>query len=97
MPRWRNWQTCLRRQARRVYFSTMYTVYIIKSTLKNWNYVGFTNNLKKRLKQHNTGQVRSTKASRPFEIIFTKNFDNRKDARNFEKYLKVRSNKEKYI
>ncbi len=33
----------------------MYTVYAIKSTIKEWIYIGMTSNIEKRLMQHNSG------------------------------------------
>ena len=56
-----------------------------------------TKDVHSRLKRHNDGQVQSSKAYKPFEIIFTKCFDNRVKARDFEKFLKIRSNKEKIL
>lgn len=75
----------------------MYIVYIIKSKSRNWHYVGFTTNIKRRLKQHNLGKVRSTKPYRPFELKYTKEYSTSSEARKTEKYLKVGSNKEKHI
>ena len=48
----------------------MFYVYILKS-LKDKNlYIGSTNNLERRLKQHNNSEVFSTKSRVPFEIIY---------------------------
>lgn len=47
----------------------MYFVYILKS-LKDGNfYIGRTNDLERRLGEHNRGRVRSTKSRRPFILI----------------------------
>ena len=73
------------------------TVYVIKSNLKNWYYVGMTSDLEKRIKQHNNRQSRATKAYAPFTLIFTKEFSDRISTRDYEIFLKVRSNKEKLI
>lgn len=43
----------------------MYYVYILKSSLNQRYYVGHTDNLEKRLKQHNAGRTPSTKPYRP--------------------------------
>jgi putative endonuclease len=74
-----------------------YIVYILKSISRNWYYVGMTEDLARRLKQHNSGFQRSTKAYMPFELFYSREFENRSEARDFEKYLKIRSNKEKII
>ncbi len=66
----------------------MFFVYILKSEIKNWYYVGSTNRLEERLKEHNLGYVRSTKAFSPLKIVYIKQFDNEKDARNYEHKIK---------
>ena len=75
----------------------MYYVYIIKSTIKNWVYVGNTENIDKRLAEHNSGLVKSTKSYRPFRLLFVQIVMSRIEARDFEKYCKVRWNKESIV
>lgn len=72
----------------------MISVYAIKSVERNYIYVGMTNNLKRRLTEHNTGKNRSTKAYVPFNLIFQAEFENRVLAREKEKYLKSGVGKE---
>lgn len=72
-------------------------VYVLKSTQKNWYYVGITQDLNRRFQQHNSGKVRSSKAYLPFKLFYKKEFPNRLMARDYEKFLKIRSNKEKLI
>ncbi|MBS3944596.1 MAG: GIY-YIG nuclease family protein [Melioribacter sp.] len=43
----------------------MFTVYFIKSTSRNKYYIGQTNNLKRRLIQHNSGYSIATKSGIP--------------------------------
>jgi len=64
----------------------MYTVYVLKS-LEGKRYTGLTNDLGRRLTEHNAGHTKSTK-NRQWEIVYTEEFPNRVDARNREKYLK---------
>jgi len=59
----------------------MYTVYVIKSIEKDWFYVGQSNNLIRRLEQHNKGYNRSTKAYRPFELVFTEEYGLNRNSR----------------
>jgi putative endonuclease len=73
--------------------SILYSVYIIKSRIKDWWYVGMTANLQKRLQQHNLGQNKSTKPYLPFDIIATEIFQTSAEARKREKYLKTASGK----
>ena len=72
----------------------MYYVYAIKSISTKYIYVGLTNNLDRRLHQHDTGQNKSTKAYCPFILIFTEQYKTRVDAREKEKYLKSGIGKE---
>ena len=66
----------------------MYFVYILRSTLIKRFYIGFTLNIERRIKEHNSGKTRSTKAYRPWELFFKENYNSLAEARNREKYLK---------
>jgi putative endonuclease len=66
----------------------MYFVYVIKSLKYDWNYVGITNDIQRRIQQHNAGQNKSTKHYKPFKLIFSEEFPDRITARKREKYLK---------
>jgi putative endonuclease len=72
----------------------MFFVYAIKSTVRNYIYVGMTNNVNRRLIEHNNGENRSTKAYKPFVLIYTAEFQTRIEAREKEKYLKSGIGKE---
>jgi putative endonuclease len=72
----------------------MYFAYAIKSISRNYIYVGMSNDLEKRLKQHNKGQNKTTKAYRPFVLILSEEFETREAARKREKYLKSGIGKE---
>ena len=66
----------------------MFVVYCLR-TLKTGNlYTGLTNNIERRLIEHNQGRNRSTKAYIPYVLLFTEPFDTRIEARKREKYLK---------
>ena len=71
-----------------------YYVYAIKSLTRTYIYVGLTNSIERRIDQHNQGQSRSTKAYRPFKLIYTQEFKTRKEAREKEIYLKSGIGKE---
>jgi putative endonuclease len=66
----------------------MYFVYVLKSKIDNKNYYGFTNNLERRLLNHNNKEVKSTKSRAPFELIYYETVDNIQEARRKEKYFK---------
>jgi putative endonuclease len=65
-----------------------YYVYILKSLKDGKFYTGCTADLKKRLKQHNNGMVRSTKARRPLKLVYWETFTTRSEAMRRERYLK---------
>ncbi|MBK7288955.1 MAG: GIY-YIG nuclease family protein [Chitinophagaceae bacterium] len=72
----------------------MIFVYAIKSLSRNYLYVGMTNNLERRIAEHNNGENKSTKAYRPFKLIYSETFPDRISARAKEKYLKSGIGKE---
>jgi putative endonuclease len=56
-------------------------------------YVGYTANLRNRLKEHQGGEVISTKSRRPFELIFYESYKSDEDAKRRERYLKTANGK----
>ncbi|NOX17636.1 MAG: GIY-YIG nuclease family protein [Chlorobi bacterium] len=72
----------------------MFHVYAIKSVTRNYIYVGLTGNLKNRLLRHNKGYEKTTRAYRPFKLIYTEECFDRKSAREREKYFKSGVGKE---
>jgi putative endonuclease len=72
----------------------MYYVYAISSQIKNYIYVGLTDNIKRRIKEHNDGHNKTTKPYRPFKLLLIEKFDTRLEARKREKYLKSGIGKE---
>ena len=66
----------------------MFRVYILKSLDYNRYYVGHTANLEKRLKEHNTGKVRSTKAYKYWKIVYSEIKQNKKEAYRREMQIK---------
>lgn len=71
----------------------MYYVYILKSKVKHFFYTGCSDNLKNRYKQHNNGEVTSTKPYKPFDIVYYEACLHESDAYQREKYLKSRLGK----
>ena len=66
----------------------MFYVYVLKSTKDNNLYTGYTNDLKRRLVEHNSGKNISTKSRIPFELIYYEAYKSREDATQREKMLK---------
>jgi putative endonuclease len=52
-------------------------------------YIGYTSDLKNRIKEHNQGLNFSTKRYTPWEIIYYEACKEKTDARRREKYLKT--------
>ena len=66
----------------------MYTVYVIKSKVNDRLYVGYTENIIERLNSHNSGKVRSTKAYKPYTLVYKEEYENKTEARKREIFLK---------
>jgi putative endonuclease len=66
-------------------------VYALKSKKDHNFYIGSTNNLKRRLGEHYSGLVFSTKSRKPLELIYYEAYNAEKDARKREHNLKLRS------
>ena len=49
--------------------SVMFYIYILKSLKDNNLYIGRTNNLERRFREHNAGLVSSTKSRRPLVLL----------------------------
>ena len=67
-----------------------FLTYIIFSNSKNKFYVGSTNNLQRRLLEHNSRQTKSTKFGVPWEIVYFKEFDSKSNAARLESAIKKR-------
>ncbi len=64
-------------------------VYLLESiSHPRKRYVGITENLKKRLKEHNSGRSPHTAKYAPWQIVVALRFANDNKAESFEKYLK---------
>ncbi len=66
----------------------MFYTYLLKSEKDGRWYTGSTNDLRKRLKQHNDNQSTYTKNKGPWKIIYYETCINKKDGESREKYLK---------
>jgi len=66
----------------------MFTIYILLSEKIPRTYVGYTDNLEKRLWYHNSGKVKATKSLRPWELIYTESVNSLMGAKLREKYWK---------
>lgn len=65
-----------------------YFVYILKSERDGKHYIGFTENVEARLEFHNSGLQKSTKNRIPFKLIYTEQYETKKEALKREKQIK---------
>ena len=70
----------------------MFYVYVLLQSNGNL-YTGFTDNLKRRFKDHEQGKVSSTKNNRPVRLILYEGYLYEEDAKRREKYLKTSDGK----
>jgi len=63
--------------------------YLLESLKDSDYYIGYTNNLKKRLEEHKKGLSFATKSRLPFKLIYFEGCLNQKDAKRREDYLKT--------
>lgn len=71
----------------------MYYVYVLQSLKDKKLYIGFTSNLKRRFKEHQLGNSKSTKSRRPLKLIYYEAHLNKKDAQRRERYFKTEKGK----
>jgi len=67
----------------------MYTTYVLRSLKNGRLYVGSTNNLDRRLYEHNSGQSAYTRSTRPFVLVYFEEFETRIEAVRRELELKT--------
>ena len=71
----------------------MWFVYVLRSLKDNNLYVGSTNDVKRRLAEHNSAKVDSTKHRIPFEIEAYIAVRDKEKAAELEQYFKTGSGK----
>lgn len=67
----------------------MFYTYVLRSTIDNKLYIGYTDNLKRRFIEHNQGLVQATKSRSPLILIYYEACTNKEKAIMREKYLKT--------
>ncbi|MCA9391929.1 GIY-YIG nuclease family protein [candidate division WWE3 bacterium] len=66
----------------------MFYTYVLENP-KDWSlYIGYTNNLSRRIREHRRGQSEYTSTRGPYKLICYFAMENERDAKKFEKYLK---------
>jgi putative endonuclease len=64
-----------------------WTVYILRNG-SGKHYVGMSEDVLRRSKEHNAGEVKSTKSGRPWAILYEEQAGNLEEARICERYWK---------
>jgi len=67
----------------------MYYVYILKCQADGSLYKGYTNDLERRLDEHNSGKSDYTSRKGPWELVYQESFETKEDAIKREKYFKT--------
>lgn len=68
----------------------VFTIYSLYSVKLKKHYTGSTDDIDRRLKEHNRGKTAFTKNGIPWELIYQKSFSSRAEAVRFEKSIKNR-------
>ena len=71
----------------------MYYIYVLKSKRDSRLYIGSTNNVTRRLLEHNSGKTPSLKKLIPLKLVFQQGFPTRTQARKIELKLKKFKNR----
>ena len=71
--------------------SNLYKVYVLRSKVAKKSYVGVTNDLEKRLREHNSGKQYYTRRYMPWEVIYLEDYQDFEEALQREKFLKTTS------
>ncbi len=66
----------------------MFSVYAIQRRKTDRIYIGQTESVERRFKEHNGGSVPSTQRDKPWILLRTEEFATRSEARWFERQLK---------
>jgi putative endonuclease len=67
----------------------MYYTYVLESVTDNKLYIGWTDNLKSRLVNHNSGQVKATASRIPLKLVYYEACTSKEKAIAREKYFKT--------
>ena len=72
----------------------LYFVYVLKSEVDGRLYKGMTDDIERRLKEHNAGKTKSTRGFRPWKLVYKESFETLDLAREREKYFKTGEGRE---
>ncbi|MFH0828835.1 MAG: GIY-YIG nuclease family protein [Candidatus Kerfeldbacteria bacterium] len=73
--------------------TTMYSAYIIQSTVDGRFYIGCTNDVHRRIHEHNSGYSRYTKPYVPWKLVFEKRCATLSEAKRLERTIKMKKSR----
>ncbi len=71
----------------------MFYTYVYYSLSDKRFYIGYTNNIERRINEHENGKVKSTAKIKDLKLIFYEAYFSEQDARRREKYFKTTKGK----
>jgi putative endonuclease len=71
-------------------------VYLLQSEVDQSFYIGFSEDLQRRLEQHNAGLSTYTALKTPWKLVYFEQFDSKTEALKREKFLKRMRNRAFY-
>ena len=72
-----------------------YYVYILKSRKIEKHYIGYTNNLERRITEHNSGKSKFTRGYIPWDVVYFEECESQEETIKREKYYKSASGRRK--
>ena len=66
----------------------MYCTYILRNSRSGRHYIGSTNDIDRRIKEHNRGQTKSTNQLGEWTIIYKEQYNTALEAKHREKQIK---------
>lgn len=66
----------------------MFVTYVLKNTVTGKHYIGSTNDICRRLSEHNRGQTKSTKQEGEWKLIYSESYNTSIEAYHRERQIK---------
>ncbi len=66
-----------------------YYVYVLRTQKDGRLYTGYTSDIEKRLRDHNTGSTKSLRYRRPLKLVYFEEFETKTEAIARERYFKT--------
>ena len=72
----------------------MFTVYILHSDKIDQFYIGYTNNIDRRISEHNRKKGKFTDRGIPWKVVYTETYQTKENAKSREAYIKSRKSRD---